>query len=477
MIGSQNGRDQPGRDGGPVERADVVIVGFGIAGMTAAREAHRMAPQTSIAIVAEQNYPTIYYPALKQFLMGKLGREQLVAIPPDMERVQQIAVLKATVKQIATREKRIQLAGGQSISYGSLLLATGRRPRGLPATLPGSDFDGVTTAYSLTDYFDLRRRLAEVSDIVVIGGGLLGLEMVMAVLHHRLHVTWLMRSSTCLPRYLDGTASALALDRLRQAGVTILTETEVVEILGRVGAVAGAVTSHNQIVAAQLVIVCTGTLPNCVPAEQSDPPLQVEADEGFLVDDWLRTSAPDIYAAGSVAALPDPWRGDAIARTQWADAEQQGAVVAASLVGREGTTRPPLGASWITTSIGKLSLVAVGDTLGRTPGTSTWTDSRSKGIYRRVTLKGEHVVGYLSLGPTTPDPLAIKYVIDERLELSAISSILQGADGAGRRPTAFTMERAALPAAFPTIASGPLSQAANAALAGGRGNIAREEES
>ena len=109
MIGSQNGSMKSGRDGGPVDRADVVIVGFGIAGMTAAREAHRMAPQASIAIVSAQNHPTIYYPALKQFLMGRLGREQLVAIPPDMERIQQIAVLRATVEQIATREKRVQL--------------------------------------------------------------------------------------------------------------------------------------------------------------------------------------------------------------------------------------------------------------------------------------------------------------------------------------------------------------------------------
>src|SRR5260370_8576895 len=107
MIGSQNGSMKSGRDGGPVDRADVVIVGFGIAGMTAAREAHRMAPQASIAIVSAQNHPTIYYPALKQFLMGRLGREQLVAIPPDMERIQQISEPRATVEPFPTRGKRV----------------------------------------------------------------------------------------------------------------------------------------------------------------------------------------------------------------------------------------------------------------------------------------------------------------------------------------------------------------------------------
>src|SRR6266581_975101 len=140
-------------------------------------------------------------------------------------------------------------------------------------------------------------------------------------------------------------------------------------------------------------------------------------------------------------------------------------------------SRPPLGASWVTTSIGKLSLVAIGDTLGRMPGSSTWTDSRSKGIYRRVTLAKERVVGYLSLGPTTPDPLAIKYVIDEGLALSAISAILQGADGGGRGATASRVERAASPPAFSAISSGPLSGAADVALPGGLGNFAREGES
>lgn len=477
MIGSQNGSTKSERDGRPVERADVVIVGFGIAGMTAAREAHRLAPQASIAIVSAQNHPTIYYPALKQFLMGRLGREQLVAIPPDMERIGQIAVLKATAERLVTREKRVGLIDGRSIRYGSLLLATGRRAIELPPTLPGSDFDGVRTAYSLEDYYDLRRRLSEASDVVVVGGGIGGLETVMAVLHHRLRTTWLMRSPTCLPGHLDGTASALVLDRVRQAGVRILTETEIVEILGRVGAVSGVVTSGGSRIAAQLVITCLGTRPAIALAEQCDSPLRVVPDEGFLVDDWLRTSASDIYAAGSAAALTDRLLGGAFARSQWADAEQQGAVAAAGLAGREVTARPPLGAAFLTTSIGKLSLVAIGDTLGRIPGASTWTDSSSRGVYRRVTLVRERVVGYLSLGPTTPDPLAIKYVIDEGLSLSAISAILQGTAGEPRRPAAFSLSRTTPPGVRHAMSSGPLSQATGTTLPGSLGTVAKEGQS
>ena len=86
-------------------------------------------------------------------------------------------------------------------------------------------------------------------------------------------------------------------------------------------------------------------------------------------------------------------------------------------------------------------------------------------------------MGYLSLGPTTPDPLAIKYVIDEGLALSAISAILQGADGGGRGATASRVERTASPPASSAISSGPLSRAADVALPGGLGNFAREGES
>src|SRR2546429_7767744 len=105
-----------------VDHADIVIVGNGIAGLTAAVEARRLAPDKRIAIITEQSHPTINTPALKQFAIGKLAREQLLAYPPGTERAQQIHVIHARVEEIKSQSKFVCLSGGQAFGYGSLLL-------------------------------------------------------------------------------------------------------------------------------------------------------------------------------------------------------------------------------------------------------------------------------------------------------------------------------------------------------------------
>src|SRR5437879_6373604 len=144
-----------------VESTDIVIVGNGIAGLTAAVEARRLAPDVSIAIITEQCHPTIHTPALKQFAVGKLTQEQLLAYPPGTERTQRIHLINAGVEGINAQGKFVYLKGGYGFGYGSLLIATGSTPNGLPADLPGYDFDGVLTLHHLEDYLNLRRWLGE----------------------------------------------------------------------------------------------------------------------------------------------------------------------------------------------------------------------------------------------------------------------------------------------------------------------------
>src|SRR5947209_19537130 len=97
-----------------VDRADIVIVGNGIAGLTAAVEARRLAPDKRIVIITEQSHPTINTPALKQFAIGKLAREQLLAYPPATERAQTIHVINARVEKINARSKYVSIKTGDN---------------------------------------------------------------------------------------------------------------------------------------------------------------------------------------------------------------------------------------------------------------------------------------------------------------------------------------------------------------------------
>ena len=404
-----------------LEQADIVIVGNGIAGLTAALEARSLAPEKSIAIITDQIHPTIHTPALKQFAVGKLGREQLLAHPAGTERSERVHVVTAHVEEIHAQSKYVMLDGRRGFGYDSLLLATGSTPTGLKEDLPGRDFDGVMTLHRLHDYLDLRRRLAEVSEAVVIGGGPHAIETVMSLVHWGIHVNWLIRSDTFMPRILDNPASKMVLARIRRAGVTISTETEVVGIVGRIGSVVGVITNKQEMIPCQLVLCCTGTQPAMTLAQRCTLPMRQR--RGILVDDQLHTSVRDIYAAGDVAALKNPLTGVYETRAQWYAAVSQGRTVAAVMTGHEELAREPFGVQWHATQLGDLSMLTVGNPLSMDKSITTLTDT-GQGGYRRMAIVDDRLVGYLSLGTRQPDSLAIKRIIDEGHSIGTITKAL-----------------------------------------------------
>ena len=404
-----------------LEQADIVIIGNGIAGLTAALEARSLAPEKSIAIITDQIHPTINTPALKQFAVGKLTREQLLAYPAGTERSERIHVVTAHVEEIHAQSKYIMLNGGRGFGYGSLLLATGSTPSGLAEDLPGRNFDGVMTLHRLQDYLNLRRRIAEVSEAVVIGGGAHAIETVMGLVHWGIHVNWLIRSDTFMPRILDDPASKMVLSRVQRAGVTVSTETEVAGIVGRVGSVVGVITNNQEMIPCQLVLSCTGTQPVMALAQRCTLPMRQK--RGILVDDQLHTSVRDIYAAGDVAALKNPLTGTYETRAQWYAAVSQGRTVAAVMTGHEELAREAFGVQWHATHLGELSMLTIGDPLSLHEKVTTLTDTSQSG-YRRMTIVDDRLVGYLSLGARQPDSLAIKRIIDEGHSVHTITKAL-----------------------------------------------------
>jgi hypothetical protein len=219
---------------------------------------------------------------------------------------------------------------------------------------------------------------------------------------------------------LDRPASDMVLERIARTGVKVSTETEIVGIVGRVGAVVGVVTSSHKMIPCQLVIACTGTTPETSLANSCDVPLTHK--HGILVDDALRTSVRDIYAAGDAAALKNPLTGGYAPRAQWYAAVLQARVVAARMTGHEQDTAP-FGVPWHATHVGELSFLTVGNPLGWVEGAATLTDS-TKGSYRRLSLWNDRLIGYLSLGPAQPDGLAIKRLIDEGHSVREIKKAL-----------------------------------------------------
>ncbi len=403
-----------------LDSADIVVIGNGIAGLTAALEARSLAPDKRIAIITDQIHPTINTPSLKQFAVGKLTREQLLAYPAGTERAERIHIVSGRVEEIHAQSKYVTLTGGNSFGYSSLLIATGSTPTGLSEDLPGRNFDGVMTLHRLQDYLNLRRRLSEVSEAVIIGGGPHAIETVMGLLHWGIHVNWLIRSKTFMSNILDTSASQMVLARLQRAGVSISTETEMLGVVGRVGGVVGVITNHQEMIPCQLVLSCTGTQPMMDLAQRCTLPMRQQ--RGILVDDQLHTSVRDVYAAGDVAALKNPLTGVYETRAQWYAAVSQGRTVAAVMTGHDELASEPFGVQWHATHLGELSMLTVGSPLTQHERITTLTDTG--GGYRRIAIVDDRLIGYLSLGARQPDSFAIKRIIDEGHSVRSITKAL-----------------------------------------------------
>lgn len=409
--------------GSNLDRADIVIIGNGIAGLTAAVEARHLAPDKHIVIITDQMHPTINTPALKQFAVGKLAREQLLAYPPGTERSERIHVVMGHVEEIHAQSKYVSLNGKRAFGYDSLLIATGSRPMGLPENIPGRDFDGVMVLHRLQDYLDFRRRIPEVTEAVVIGGGVLANETVMGLLYWGIRVHWLIRGKKFMRNMLDETASDMVLENVRHAGAIIHTETEVTGVVARVGSVVGVITNRQEMIPCQLVLSCTGTQAVTELAKRCTVPMRTK--KGILVDDKLRTSVRDIYAAGDVAAVRNPLTGEFETHAQWYSAVLQARIAGAVMAGHKERT-DPFGVAWHATHLGELYMLTVGEALSEDRSVEILTDS-SQGNYRRLAVVDGRLVGYLSMGTTQPDSLSIKRIIDEGLPIrNVIKPLLKG---------------------------------------------------
>ena len=409
--------------GASADRADLLVIGNGIAGCIAAMETRQYAPDARILVVTEQNHPTINTPALKQFGAGRLELEQLMAYSAGTEQQLGIGMVHQRVARLDPASHKALLADGRAITYRSLLLATGARATGLPSSLPGRDFDGALTLHTLSDYLDLRRRLPTASSAVVIGGGYHAAETAMLLRHQRLKVTWLIRGRSLLPRQLDPAASDLLLRQVRRHGVEVRLETEAAGIAGRMGIVAGVVTTDNAFIPCEIVIGAVGTQPDVALANGT--PITAQSGHGIRVNERLQTTVRDVYAAGAVAAVLDPQTGEYDARGQWYFAVQQGRLAAAAIVGApiaEEAATAAVGNFWHATQFDKLSVLAAGApmlTERDHPHNEVLTNG-SGSFYRRIVVRHGHLVGYLAVGASQVSGMGIKRLIDNRIDIDEI---------------------------------------------------------
>jgi 3-phenylpropionate/trans-cinnamate dioxygenase ferredoxin reductase subunit len=309
-----------------------VIVGGGLAGAKAAETLRAEGFDGGVVVVAgEDELPYERPPLSKGYLLGKDDRESSRVHAADWYGQQGVELrtgVRATHLDPAAH--RLTLANGEEMAYAKLLLATGSSARRLP--VPGGDLDGVRYLRTLAD---ADRLLADFTGggrrVVIVGAGWIGLEVAAAARHHGNDVTIVEPQPTPLHAVLGPDMGRVFARLHREHGVDLFTDTVVREFRGADGRVESVATDGHAGLAADVVVVGIGATPDIELAAAAG----LEVDNGVVTDHALRTSAPDVFAAGDVASSFHPLYGRMVRVEHWANALNGGPAAARSMLGQE----------------------------------------------------------------------------------------------------------------------------------------------
>ena len=317
------------------EAMHLAIIGNGVAGTTAARHVRKVDPAARITLISEESDHFYSRTALMYIYMGHLTFGHTKPYQDWFWGRNRIDLVRDRVHSVDPARKRIKLSGGVWQSYDRLLVASGSRS--VFAGWPGQELRGVQGLYGLPDLETMESDTRGITHAVVVGGGLIGIELV-EMLHSRgIHVTFLVRDETYYANVLPPEEGQIIADEVRRHGIDIRLNTQLGEVLGDVnGRARAVVTTDGDEIPAQFVGIGIGVTPNVDFLRGSG----IEVDRGVLVDEFLQTSQTDVFAAGDCTQHRVPPAGRRATEPIWYAARQQGATVAQNIGGRARPYRP-----------------------------------------------------------------------------------------------------------------------------------------
>ncbi|WP_244643879.1 NAD(P)/FAD-dependent oxidoreductase [Alsobacter metallidurans] len=306
----------------------VVIVGAGQSAAQAVVSLRQLGETAPILMFGDEPHPPYQRPPLsKAFLGGETTAERLALKAAAFYAEQGAALhLDRRIAAIHPTDHAVETVDGERFAYGRLLLATGMRPRPLP--IPGTDLPGVHHVRAIRDVDAFRAELLPGARLVVVGGGYIGLETAAKARTLGLDVVVLEGASRLLQRVVSPVISAFFEERHRREGVRFMLDARIDAIEGAARAT-GVRLASGKVVPADVVLVAIGGLPNVELAAQAG----LAVNNGVVVDEATRTSAPDIFAAGDVASFPSRLYGRRIRLESVQNAIDQAKAAAAAMAG------------------------------------------------------------------------------------------------------------------------------------------------
>ena len=370
----------------------IVIIGSGIAGLSAAESARKMDPDVGIVILSENPHLPYQRPRLPGVIMDPESVDKIVLHKESWYKDKNIDLRRGlAVKHVDPDRQEVELEDGSKIHYDKLILATGSRSFMPP--MKGGDFEGVFTLWTLDNALAISDYIKTAKRGVVIGGGLLGLEAAYALKQRGLDTSILERGGALLARQLDERSSAMFQEQVERVGVKVVKNAVTKEILAdpSTGRVASVLLEDGGQVPADIVIVSTGVRARLEVMEGTD----IAIDRCFVVNNKMETNIPNIYAAGDNAIMEGLWYG------LWPVSMREGKVAGTNAAGGDEICVIPTPPYLVNTM--ETRIASAGDIAPADPEVSSQIHfDETQLTYDRRNFLGDKLVGYVLLGDTTP---------------------------------------------------------------------------
>ena len=386
----------------------LVIIGNGITGVSAALRARELDPGCKITMISGESDFHYSRPALMYIFMGHMGYKETKPYEDSFWKDQQIDLVRGWVARIDGEAHRLELHGGGELTYDRLLIATGATPNKFG--WPGQELKRVQGFYSLMDLKKLYENCEGAKRGVVVGGGLIGLELA-EMLHSRgIAVSILVRESSYWNSVLPAEESAMITREIQASGMDLRLDCELKQIIdGGAGEAVAVETSLGDRIECQVVGLTAGVSPNKAIAELSG----IACGRGVLTDWSLRTQTADVWAAGDCAELVNEGDARNTIEQVWYTGKAQGVIAAESMVGQDSTYKQGI---WFNSAkFLDIEYQTYGQVGFHLEGEQQifWEDQAAKKLFRIVHIDGR-IVGINAMGMRWRHRVAEAWIRDRR---------------------------------------------------------------
>ncbi|MCB0803128.1 MAG: NAD(P)/FAD-dependent oxidoreductase [Flavobacteriales bacterium] len=311
-----------------------VIIGNGISGVTAARHIRKLSANKITIISAETEY-FFSRTALMYVYMGHMNFEHIKPYEDHFWKKNRIDLKKAFVEAVDTDYKQLKLSGGEIFDYDDLIIASGSKPNKFG--WKGQDLPGVQGLYSWQDLELMEENTKDIQHALIVGGGLIGVEMAEMLTSRGIGVTFLVREDRFWGNILPKEEGGLISRHLKSHHIDLRLESELEEIIaGEDGRVEKIKTKAGEIINCQFVGLTVGVIPNIEFIKNS----KIETNRGVLVNEFLETNVPNVYAIGDCAEFIQHPTGRKNIEQVWYTGKMMGETIAQSICGNKTAYKP-----------------------------------------------------------------------------------------------------------------------------------------